>query len=66
MKPQEKQKGIKMSEMTLRDYFAIKIAQGILSNPDWMLEYANQKYLMEDKIVADISFKYADALLKER
>ena len=43
--------------MTLRDYFAAKAMQGILSNPD---------FASEDTDIADSAYWAADAMLKAR
>jgi len=52
--------------MTLRDYFAAKAMQAILSNPNWMKDYNGEKYLMQNSIVSDVSYSCADAMLTER
>lgn len=52
--------------MTLRDYFAAKAMNGITANPDWMKEYKGDKYLMQSRIVAEVSYGIADAMLKQR
>lgn len=52
--------------MTLRDYFAAKAMQGILSNPNWMKEYNGEKYLMKSEIIAQVSHSIADAMLEQR
>ena len=53
--------------MSLRDYFAAKVLVGIFSSADgaWRLENPNhsEKGIMP---TAEIAFKYADAMLKER
>ena len=43
--------------MTLRDYFAAKAMQGILTDPE---------IVMGATEIADLSYKYADAMLKAR
>ena len=50
--------------LTKREYFAAKAMQGLLSNPEWMREYKGQKYLIETDIVAEVSVKIADKLIK--
>ena len=51
--------------LTNREYFAAKAMQGLLSNPEWMREYKGEKYLMETDILAEVSVKIADKLIKE-
>ena len=51
--------------LTKREYFAGLAMQGLLSNPDWMKIYQNEKYLMESRIIVLVSINTADALLKE-
>ena len=51
---------------SLRDYFANSAMQGILSNPNWMKEYKNEKYLMQSDIASKVAYDYADAMLKQR
>ena len=50
--------------LTKREYFAAKAMQGLLSNPEWMREYKGKKYLIETDIVAEVSVKIADKLIK--
>ena len=45
--------------MTLRDYFAAKAVQGLLSDPDW-----RQDMDFDDTALA--AYKMADAMLKAR
>lgn len=52
--------------MTLRDYFAAKAMQGLLSNPEWMKIYNGEKYLMQKEIICEVSYVQADAMLKQR
>ena len=47
------------SGMTLRDYFAAKAMQGLLSNPHW-----NQADMAS--IGVSLAYSYADAALRER
>ena len=51
--------------MTLRDYFAVNAAQGILSNghPHF---FGNIEGLIVPDYLAEQSYKIADAMLKER
>jgi hypothetical protein len=51
--------------LTKREYFAAKAMQGLLSNIEWMREYKGEKYLMETDILAKVSVKIADKLIKE-
>jgi hypothetical protein len=51
--------------LTKREYFAAKAMQGLLSNSEWMREYKGEKYLMETDILAEVSVKIADKLIKE-
>jgi hypothetical protein len=43
--------------MNLRDYFAAKAMQGLVSDPDLVLDAIQ---------TAQLSYKYADAMLKAR
>lgn len=52
--------------ITLRDYFAAKAMQGLLSNTEWMHIHKGNKFLMHDETIADTSYSIADAMLKER
>jgi hypothetical protein len=45
--------------MTLRDYFAAKAMQALLSDPDWRQD-------MDIKDTAFAAYKTADAMMKER
>ncbi len=45
--------------MSLRDYFAAKAMQALLSDPDWRQD-------MDIKDTALAAYKTADAMLKER
>jgi hypothetical protein len=45
--------------MTLRDYFAAKAMQGLLSDPDWRQD-------MDFEDTAHAAYKQADAMLKAR
>jgi hypothetical protein len=47
------------SSMTLRDYFAAKALNGILSNPD-------DVYGVPIEALAESAYRYADAMLKAR
>ena len=47
------------SGMTLRDYFAARAMQALLSDPDWRQD-------MDIKDTALAAYKTADAMLKER
>jgi len=49
--------GTQESGMTLRDYFAAKAMQAILSNPD---------YTNEDHVLASSSYNVADAMMRAR
>jgi hypothetical protein len=55
--PYENHYGHKLEGMTLRDYFAAKAMQGILTDPE---------IVMGATEIADLSYKYADAMLKAR
>lgn len=51
--------------MTLRDYFAAKAMEGILSCPNVM--YVDGKPLsLGESHVSKVAYAYADAMLKER
>lgn len=45
--------------MTLRDYFAAKAMQGVLSNPNCPMQ-------ISDDVLATQAYDLADAMLKER
>ena len=45
--------------MTLRDYFAAKAMQGLLSDPDWRID-------LPFSATASAAYKMADAMLKAR
>jgi hypothetical protein len=53
----ERQTLVREEGMTLRDYFAAKAMQGILTDPE---------IVMGATEIADLSYKYADAMLKAR
>ena len=62
-----------MKEMTLRDYFAAKAMQGLLSNPEMINQYyakANNSGSWDINTrtsnIAELSYQLADAMLKER
>jgi hypothetical protein len=50
---------IDQNGMTLRDYFAAKAMQGLLSDPDWRQD-------MDFEDTAHAAYKQADAMLKAR
>jgi hypothetical protein len=50
---------IDQNGMTLRDYFAAKAMQGLLSDPDWRQD-------MDFEETAHAAYKQADAMLKAR
>ena len=52
------------SGMSLRDYFAAKALQGLLSDPDTGPEDENLDAFIKDAAVA--SYQYADAMLEAR
>jgi len=53
--------------MTLRDYFAAKALQGILSGDEDALRRISSETCRKGiDIAAEISFQFADAMLKER
>jgi len=52
-----KQYEIDQNGMTLRDYFAAKAMQGLLSDPDWRQD-------MDFEETAHAAYKQADAMLK--
>jgi len=59
----------KNSGMTLRDYFAAKAMQGLITNERIagnIASYANQNDLNGNESVALISYNMADAMLKQR
>ena len=52
--------------MTLRDYFAAKAMQGLIASPRMPLPAAQGGLDVTDVMVADLSYKMADAMLKAR
>lgn len=56
--------------MDLRDYFAAKAMQSILTNSDAYFskirEVSKEKNLDADKIMAGIAYVYADAMMEAR
>jgi hypothetical protein len=58
--------GYQQDGLTKREYCVIQAMQGLLSNPEWMKEYKNEKYLMQSDvsdIVAEVAIKTADTIL---
>ena len=49
--------------LTKREYFTAKAMQAILSNPEWMKKYKGDKYLMQNRVVAEVAIGYADEVL---
>lgn len=54
-----------IEKITKREYFIAKAMQALLSNPEWMKHYENEKYLMKKSIVAETSISYADEVLSK-
>lgn len=52
--------------MTLRDYFAAKAMQGLIASPRMPLPAAQGGLDVTDVMVAELSYKMADAMLKAR
>ena len=52
--------------MDLRDYFAAKAMQGLIASPRLPLPAAHGASDVTDVMVADLSYKVADAMLKSR
>jgi hypothetical protein len=52
--------------MDLRDYFAAKAMQGLIASPRMPLPAAKGGLDVTDVMVADLSYKMADAMLKQR
>ena len=52
--------------MTLRDYFAAKAMQGLIASPRMPLPADQGGLDVTDVMVADLSYKMADAMLKAR
>ena len=54
--------------MDLRDYFAAKALQGMLSNPEFLQVVTKEEVNGNDcaSRVAKVSYKYADAMMKAR
>lgn len=51
--------------LTKRELIAAMIAQGLAANPEWMKEYKGEKYLMIDRVAAEVAVNRADVLLEE-
>ena len=54
--------------MTLRDYFAAKAMQAMMSSPELMVVVTADQILGDDakQRISNLSYKYADAMLKAR
>lgn len=52
--------------MSLRDYFAAKAMQGMLSNGDWVSNMVNATGQEADEVVGIAAYEIADAMLRER
>lgn len=52
--------------MTLRDYFAAKAMQGLIASPRMPSPAAQGGFDVTDVMVADLSYKMADAMMKAR
>jgi hypothetical protein len=48
-----------LSGLSMRDYFAAKAMQGLLSDPDWRID-------LPFSATASAAYKMADAMMKER
>jgi hypothetical protein len=53
-----------MENLSKREYFAAKAMQGLLSNPDWMKEHDQKKYLRQDEIVTEVAIRMGDAMIQ--
>jgi len=51
--------------LTKREHFAAIAMQGLLSNPEWMIVFKSEKFLMQPEIIAETSLKAADALITQ-
>ena len=52
--------------MTLRDYFAAKAMQGLIASPRMPAPAHHGGTDVTDSMVADLSYKMADAMIKAR
>lgn len=52
--------------MTLRDYFAAKAMQGLISSPRVPVPIFNTDQNVTDTMIAGLAYKFADAMLQER
>ncbi len=52
--------------MTLRDYFAAKAMQGLISSADWREAVAEHTDMAATKFTALTAYEMADAMLKAR
>ena len=54
--------------MTLRDYFAAKAMQAMMASPELMVIVTADQILGDDakQRISNLSYKYADAMLKAR
>ena len=50
--------------LTKKEYFTAKAIQGLLANPEWMEVYNKEKYLMQDKVIAEVAIRIADVTMK--
>ena len=61
-----KKKEIGLEEITLKDFIAIFAMQGLIASPRLPLPAAHGASDVTDVMVADLSYKMADAMLKAR
>ncbi len=52
--------------MSLRDYFAAKVLQAIVSDSRNMAVAEEKKSGLAHEFIAEVSYRFADAMLKER
>jgi Tfp pilus assembly protein PilN len=60
--------GMHFTGMTLRDYFAAKALQAMLSSPEFLVVVTAEQAIGNNakERVSNVSFAYADAMMKAR
>ena len=59
--------GYPVAGMSMRDYFAAKVSNGLCANPSWLQETFNNIGVDEAvSVIARASYELADAMLAER
>jgi hypothetical protein len=68
IKERERMYNPKADDMTLRDYFAARAMQAMMSSPEFMVVVTGNQALGENvrERIANLSYQYSDAMLKAR